>query len=256
MNYIQGEKFKGIGDGNKIFYCDTHNVNNFFESITFDHDFVLVSHNSDGKVTKTPGISDADFNKKPKNLKKWFAQNVCVDDEIMVSLPIGLENSEWFPNVNKIGQMMEKNVSEKYIKNILYINHNINTNVKERELPYKLFNNKDYVTCVSGHNGVNYKNYIDDVYNHKFVLCPEGNGTDTHRTWECLYVNTIPIEKRNFNNSFYEDLPICFINEWNEITEEFLHKEYERITKIKYNPTKLDFNYWEKRIKEYVRSIN
>jgi len=255
MKYIQGEKFKSIGDNNKIFYCDTHNVNDFFDSIKFDHDFILVSHNSDGKVTKTPKETDADFNKKPKNLKKWFAQNVCVEDEIMVSLPIGLENSEWFPNINKIGQMINKLNSEKYFKNTLYVNHNINTNIKERELPYKLFSNKDYVTCVSGHNGLDYENYIDNIYNHKFVLCPEGNGTDTHRTWECLYMDTIPIEKRNINNSFYDDLPICFVDKWDDITEEFLNEEYNRITKIKYNLSKIDFNYWVDEIKKLQNEI-
>jgi hypothetical protein len=90
--------------------------------------------------------------------------------------------------------------------------------------------------------------YLDDIYNHKFVLCPEGNGTDTHRIWECLYLNTIPIEKRNINNSFYEDLPICFVDDWEEITEDFLNREYERITNTEYDMSKIDFKYWKQKI--------
>ena len=80
-------------------------------------------------------------------------------------------------------------------------------------------------------------------------MCPEGNGIDTHRTWECLYMNTIPIEKININNQYYTDLPICFVNRWKEITEEFLEKEYIRINSIKWNMNKLSFEYWRNKIK-------
>jgi hypothetical protein len=99
-----------------------------------------------------------------------------------------------------------------------------------------------------GQNGKGFDDYLDNIYNHKFILCPEGNGTDTHRTWECLYMGTIPIEKRNINNSFYTDLPICFVDDWSEITESFLNKEYDRISNTKYDMSKIDFNYWKQRI--------
>ena len=96
-------------------------------------------------------------------------------------------------------------------------------------------------------------NYIDKIYNHKFVLSPEGNGTDTHRTWEILYLKSIPIEKRNINNQFFTDLPICFVDDWEEITEDFLNKEYDRINSIKWNLEKLDFNYWKNKILSNVK---
>lgn len=256
-DYLQGMKFKGIHDGIKVIYQNTHDVNNFFKTINFDHDFILISHNSDGKVTHKPTREyDADFNKKPKNLKKWFAQNVCVKDDIITSLPIGLENSEWFVNLRKIESMKLKIQTDRKIKNLLYLNHNISTNPKEREIPYKIFSNKNYATCVFGQNGFNFHDYLDNIYNHKFVLCPEGNGTDTHRTWECLYMGTIPIEKRNLNNIHHEDLPICFVDEWEEINEDFLNKEYKRIKNANFNMEKLKFNFWKNKIYNYVRDID
>jgi len=256
-DFLQGMKFRELHDGVKIIYQNTHDVNNFFDNINFDNDFILISHNSDGKVTDNPiRECDANFNKKPKNLKKWFAQNVCVKDDILISLPIGLENSEWFVNIGKIELMKSKIKTEKENKNLLYINHSINTNPKERETPYKLFSDKNYSTCVFGYNGLDFNRYLNDIYNHKFVLCPEGNGTDTHRTWECLYMNTIPIEKRNINNSHYNDLPICFVDEWEEINEDFLNKEYKRIKNMNFNTEKLEFNFWKNKIYDYVRDIN
>jgi hypothetical protein len=86
------------------------------------------------------------------------------------------------------------------------------------------------------------------VYNHKFVISPEGNGIDTVRTWECLYMGTIPIEKRNINNQFFTDLPICFVNTWEEITEDFLNQEYERIKNATWKMQMLTFEYWKYRI--------
>jgi hypothetical protein len=84
---------------------------------------------------------------------------------------------------------------------------------------------------------------------HKFMACPEGNGIDTHRTWECLYIGCIPVMKRSVFTSFFEHLPICFVNNWEEITEDFLNKEYERISKIPWGRQELSFEYWKNKIK-------
>ena len=37
-------------------------------------------------------------------------------------------------------------------------------------------------------------------------------------------MGSIPIELRNLNNRFYIDLPICFVDDWKEVTESFLKK--------------------------------
>jgi len=248
MEYIQGEKFKTLSDNNKIFYCHTHDVNNFLNNINFDHEFILISHNSDGKITNNPNMSDADIKYMPKNLKRWYAQNICVNHEKLISLPIGLENSEWFKNIKKIEKMSQKTSELKNMKNLVYMNHNIQTNPTERLKPYLHLQNTTWTTTSKGLNGFDFDTYLNNIYNHKFVICPEGNGTDTHRTWECLYLNTIPIEKRNINNSYYTDLPICYIDEWTDINEHFLNDEYIRITNNVYNLDKLDFNYWKNKI--------
>lgn len=243
LNYIQGEKFITLANNKNIFYCKGELVYNFFNNINFTHDFVLITHNSDNKIN---------IEKLPSNLKHWFAQNVCVNNPKIESIPIGLENSQWFPEIEKVNKMKHKINETKKFKNLLYINHDINTNYNERYKPYQLFRNKSFVNCVEGKNGYGFESYIDNIYNHKFVLCPEGNGTDTHRTWECLYMDTIPIEKRNINNSFYTDLPICFVNDWEEINEDFLNKEYERIKNTKFNLHKLDFDYWRNKINNSI----
>jgi hypothetical protein len=244
MNFIQGEKFLQLSDNNRFFYRHTHEVVSFLKNPPIVEDFVLITHNSDHKITKD--LIDL----APKNMKKWYGQNVCVEDKRLESLPIGLENSEWFPEINKLKKIENKRINPENKNRLLYINHNINTNPKERLSPYKIFGNSEYVTLFYGKNGNNFDEYLNNISSHKFVLCPEGNGTDTHRTWECLYLGTIPIEKKNINNSFYQDLPICFVDDWSDINEEFLNQEYERICRKDFNLSKLNFDYWKERILE------
>lgn len=259
IEIIKGESFESLADNIRIIYRHTHEVLNVLKNPP-NNDFILISHNSDGKITKSPkrfnmgSSNDFDYNSVeiPKNLIKWFGQNIDVEDEKIVSIPIGLENSMWFPEVKKQEKILNKSYEEKNYKNLLYVCHNIRTNPPERLEPYDIFKNKSWVTMEYGTNGNNFDNYLDKLFTHKFVLCPEGNGTDTHRTWETLYVKSIPIEKRNLNNRFYTDLPICFVDNWSDINEEFLNKEYERITNTKWNLEKLDFNYWRKTINSII----
>ena len=52
-----------------------------------------------------------------------------------------------------------------------------------------------------------------------FSVCPRGNGQDTHRLWESIYLKTIPILLRNnFSLNFYNlNLPVLLIDNWSEI---------------------------------------
>jgi hypothetical protein len=144
--------------------------------------------------------------------------------------------------------MLNKLQEPKKFRSMVYVNHNIKTNPKEREKPYAVLGGKPWVTSAMGSNGQGYENYLDNIYNHPFVICPQGNGIDTHRTWECLYMKTIPIEKRNINNQFYTDLPILFVDDWEEITERFLHDQFMAMAEKKWNMEKLNFSYWKNEI--------
>jgi hypothetical protein len=62
-------------------------------------------------------------------------------------------------------------------------------------------------------------------------------------------LGTIPIERKNLNNRFYDNLPICFVNEWEDLTEEFLEREYRRIKSDKWNIAKITFEYWKNKIR-------
>lgn len=276
FDYIEGSKFIGIADltycldptyyshavfqntfnedninaTNKdtiVVYTNTHWVENFFNELkTFktDKKFILITHNSDHD------LNEYVYGLKPDNIIKWYSQNVnhINDKNDFESIPIGLENPNWFPNVNKISNLLGILEKEKSIKNLLYVNHTIRSYPKERTEPYELFVNKNWCTIEFHENGQNYNNYIDNLYNHKFILSPRGNGLDTHRFWETLHLKSIPVVIKNPNNSYYFDLPVVFVDKWTDVTEEFLNSEYNRISNTEYNLEKLYFKYWKNKI--------
>jgi mannosyltransferase OCH1-like enzyme len=267
-DWIQGEKFKNVADfiyapkkkhkddySNlqntftpadlkqvNIIYTHTFYVKQLFEILNYlKGQFVIITHNADDNVDDSYVI--------PENVIKWYAQNVNVENPKIESIPIGLENNMWDKKNGKKMFLNEQLKQRREYKNLVYMNHDVTTNPSKRAFLYDIFAGKSWVTSIKGKNGYNVKEYYNNLYNHKFVICPEGNGIDTHRTWEALYMGTIPIEKKNINNQHYTDLPICFVNDWSDLTEEFLNTEWTRIKGKRWNMPKLYFEYWRDRIR-------
>ena len=228
-----------IKDGD-IIYSQTGYAQELLNEVAkLNKHVILVTHNGDTNINLRP----------PGNVIKWFTTNVNIIHPRVESIPIGLENSMWFPGVHKKEKIIARLNEPKRHYNLMYMSHSVATNPETRGMLYDMFEGKSWVTSERGSNRPNlFAQYLNNVDRHKFVISPEGNGMDVHRTWECLHLRTIPIEKRNINNQFYTDLPICFVYEWEEITEDFLNSEYDRITKQDWNMDKITFAYWENKI--------
>ena len=237
-----------------IVYCHIHHVERLFSEMVVDNPIILVTHNSDHS------LDDKLFSMRPKNIIKWYSQNVMVEDPIVESIPIGLENERWFPKIQKKNKILNMVSRIKKYKNLMYMNHSVRTNPTQRGLPYQLFGNKNWSTSVRGTNGQNFESYIDNIYNHKFVLCPNGNGVDTHRLWETLYLKSIPIVTSSVNTKFYEDLPILIVNNWGEVNQGLLENFFEVVSKKvdseEYNLNKLKVDYWLNKIKNEITNYD
>jgi hypothetical protein len=226
--------------------------------------FVVITHNSDNCINNT-NIGDGSFStfdgfgqnidwfKIPPNVIHWFTKNVKVFDKRIEAIPIGLENDMWFPEINKKKKIEEKLKEPHSYKNLVYMNFNINTNPAQRQECYDYFKDNPWVTVDMKANGSDFDSYIDNLYNHKFVLCPEGNGMDTHRTWETLYLGNVPIELGNNNNRFWGDMPMVTVRNWDEVTVESLAKRLDQMNEIEPNTEYLDFQYWKDKILSYAK---
>ena len=88
---------------------------------------------------------------------------------------------------------------------------------------------------------IDYFNYLATF---KFAICPEGNGIDSHRLWECFYLKVIPIVLDNLFIRKVKDkynLPIIILNDWNDlIGMELIYTDFDNSI--------LDFNKLKKEI--------
>ena len=129
---IKINKFSDLHDGKNIIFCKTDFLSKEFENISnLPNDVVLITGNSDYP------IDHHKFNKRPKNIKKWYAQNSLVHDDILVPLPIGIENKlpsvrgghgiGYLDRVTEKENLLSRELNVTPTKNI-YANFNINTN--------------------------------------------------------------------------------------------------------------------------------
>jgi mannosyltransferase OCH1-like enzyme len=221
--------------------------------------FVVMSHNGDQHTdegvigTYANGVKMAE---EPyvlsDNILRMYVQNVNVVHPRIGSIPLGLENSMWGTKKKEIMVELMRRVRKGLIKRekLVYMNHSLNTRREERTMLYNIFGHLPWVTSVEAGKGQNaLENYFNNLTRHKFVMNPWGNCFDNHRAWEAWYLGCIPITRRCIFTSFYEDFPICLIDCWEEVTEEFLNKEYERINNLKFDRNKLTFTYWKNKVK-------
>jgi len=143
-------------------------------------------------------------------------------------------------------------------KNLIYMNHNIATNPAKRTEVYTLLKDKPWITVDMKHNGDDFDSYLDNIYNHKFVICPEGNGIDTHRLWEALYMGTIPIVLRSNNTEHWRGLKYATVGNWAWVDVDFVtnvcsifNSEYfEEMDEM------LTFDYWKNKILSYKDGLD
>ena len=181
----------------------------------------------------------------------WFAINKSCNDERVQSLPLGIANNMHesplhpiYGNVDCMVEVMKEEVPR--APALLYLNFSIDTYPEERAYVWDLFSDKPWVT-VGTHDATleGRTRYLRDVKGHTFVACPRGNGVDTHRLWETLYMGSIPVVKREVGFHDFRGLfPICFVDEWDHVTETFLKEEEKRIRSKEWNPHYLTIGYW------------
>ena len=215
------------GENIKIF-CYTHVLYNNFENLLYilnniNNKFDIYFHNSDCNFLHI----HYEKLSKIKSLNNIYSQNNIVNE--VITLPIGQANSKWEHgdcNIlnNKI-QFIEKT-------NEIFLNFGIST---PKRIPYK--KSLDFIPWVEN---TNYRDYIDKLSTYKYCICVEGNGFDTHRFWECVYLKVIPICINNEFVSNNKDIfPMIVLDNWEELKNKQL--DYNIIDWDKYKNL-LDIN--------------
>jgi hypothetical protein len=229
---------------NDIIFLKTDLIEIYFKYFhsKIDEKYILITHNSDCLLEEKYKIL------KDKNIIHWFSQNLSFSSsEDFSSLPIGLENKRYQKNGVINHFLKYKNTpKEKYILS----SFNKKTNPSRSELISKLENN-NLITSI---NLSSHKEYTKYMSLFKFNLCPEGNGTDTHRFWESLMLNTFPIVQRGpmINNFEKLGIPALYLDSWDEIKTFDAHALdviYQNLLSYDYSEF-LSLHFWESKINQ------
>jgi hypothetical protein len=87
--------------------------------------------------------------------------------------------------------------------------------------------------------------YKEELLDHKFILCPRGNGVDTHRMWEALYCGVIPVVQRSHVHAGIEGkLPVLFVDSYQDVTEDLLLSVYHEYKNKTWNMNMLAVSWW------------
>jgi hypothetical protein len=200
------------------------------------------------------GNSDKNFDTKvqlPKSIKLWLCQNNSISDSNIVrTLPIGIENIR-LANLGFPKYYRKKTIDK--ILNKVIITPMSATNFT-RFAAVKWGEENPEIADVY-REMVLPQEYFQTVNKYKFVLCCEGNGFDSHRLWETLYLNNFPILlKTEWSKSLKNlNLPILIVDTYGQINQELLLDFYNRWKNFEaINTEALWIPYWEKLIKSYI----
>jgi len=173
----------------------------------------------------------------------WYAQNANIAHEKLISIPLGIANRRWpHGNIKQLESVMRESTEKDHL---IYMNFDVKTNLGERSKVYDHFRDKEYVHFGSKKP---FLEYLKDLKGSRFSLSPQGRGTDCHRIWESILMGTIPIVKECQNISFYREMPITIIKNWEDVSESFLRAEYKKITSRGWDHSKLFLDYWINRV--------
>jgi hypothetical protein len=194
-------------DNPRRIFCYSHQLHLFQSKLHFfQNPFVFISHNSDHNIT-------AEFRDLVQSDKivQWYCQNPTFSHPKLHLLPIGIANSMWqHGNLSLLMDVMEKPFHK---TNDFYLQFSVSTNYNERTTCKTILEGKG-IPFLPSHD---YPNYLKTLSSYKFAFCPEGNGLDSHRIWECFYLNVIPILVRSdFSTILSMHFPCIMLDDWNQ----------------------------------------
>lgn len=180
-------------DKNGLIFVKTDRIPEFFEIVrNKPFRYVIISHNSDHNITEEL------YATKPDNIVHWFGQNCLTRKPDLTAIPIGIERPV-VSGQDTVGIILEAIEKPIGTRNLAYINMAWETNPNARKPILEQYSHSPWVTIGQR---VPLRKYLEEIKEHVLVFCPPGNGWDTHRLWETLYLGRAAV----VYNSHFDEL--------------------------------------------------
>jgi hypothetical protein len=168
-----------VHTANQSIFVKTDYIRQFFHEFVPTEPYTLVTGLSD--YSPSTFFTDPELFSllsRPE-LTEWRAQNLCTAHPKLKHLPIGLEDT---PSKLEFCEKYQDELRAVPKKDMVYSNFTPDNNPHERNC---------FVSDTTGRQ--NFEDYMWSMAGYKYVMCPMGNGIDTHRFWEAQVCGCIPI---------------------------------------------------------------
>lgn len=194
---------------------------------------------------------NSDSNLESKNIfkqsifSKIYLQNSTISDNLNIfTLPIGVENLSI--GINGMQSNLKNTSSWAQKKTNVMVGPFSPTHTERMNLLDQISHTNPMVNKFDG--VLSPKKFAYLMSEHQYILCPRGNGIDTHRFWEALYRGCVPIILKNkWSSSLnYLNIPMVQLEKWQDF--EFEIKKFGK-TFSGFDPRKLSFlwiDHWQK----------
>jgi hypothetical protein len=175
---------------------------------------VIITHNSDLSFTDKHACALQQF------AHKIYAINTTCNSPIVTTIPIGFRDDRYASH--SYFTRLLQDIPTKDI--LVYMNFTIETNSSIRTNCFNALKSHEWVFK---DNSIPREEFYNKLKRSKYVVSPEGTGIDCHRIYESIYFNAVPLLKTSKLDMFYQKLPVVLFEKWEDITEEYLVKNYD-----------------------------
>lgn len=225
-------------------FCKTEQVPRLFERLRLTRK----------RVVLVSGESDFPCDERlqrflPPQVAKWFATNVTSPHPRVSSIPLGIGRRGDLVTPSELElQAHYRPAPEREMS--LYINFRTATNEAVRRPVFDALQRRraePWLIFCEPAKKTNAE-FLAEMMVHRFVLCPPGNGVDTHRFWETLATGGVPVAFRNACTRSFEYLPVVLVDSCDELSMERLQAEWQRLAPRWQVPQELAFDFWLNRV--------
>ena len=267
--------YENIHEDNDVLHVCPQALKSFVEKTlpNLKKPFLLLTNNSDWTIPDDVSYEFTRIVNHPL-LTHWFAQNCVVNHPKLTRIPIGLDyhtlaptRKQMFtwsqPEKHSWGVKVDPTIQEETLVQF----QNLSKPFWEREV--KAYANFQFLmtTRYGKVDRVDCWNTVpkDLVYyeptkciratcwgnmiDYAFVLSPQGNGLDCHRTWEALCLGCIPIVKTSGLDPLFEGLPVWIVSSWSEVTQENMVSKINEFKERTFQTERLTLDFWKRLIR-------
>ena len=221
-----------------------------------DEKFIIITGQGGSPATRELYIK---LSKIP-NFVHWFGQNGEFEDRAFSPIPVGI-------NCFEHGDVIVKTLANAHAQSatgrkLLLVAFSTHTHPSRRDV-YDYFctqNHFSWVTCLHKQKGpvinsTKLEQFYDVLRQHKYIISPRGAGHDAHRQYEAMYLGVIPVVVAGVLSSLQSEFPILTVNNWYEVSEEFLEARWHEFSRRLDKPIMaLRREYWLAKIERVRQS--